>query len=93
MKRYANPTSIIPDKPDEAPNESFDVVLLQDKLKEALRRDVTNLVAESTRGKLKSESAKDLVNYLKVLKELEEEEVKKLKGMTPEQLAAVKASV
>lgn len=55
---------------------------LRAKTMEILRREVTNLMIESSKGKLHANSAKSLTDYIKLLgelKDIEEEELASLK--------------
>jgi len=68
---------------DLEPNKLVDTTVdeLRTKCLEILRRDVTNLMIESSKGKLAPSSSKSLTDYVKLLSELkdiEEEELKKL---------------
>lgn len=65
------------------------VLSLIEKGMESIRRDITHIFSNVSRGKLDSNSARDLVAYIKVLKELEsnpDENLEKLKKMTKEEL-------
>lgn len=64
----------------------FDIEALLAKLSTVLQRDVTNLMMESTRGKLPASSAKDLRDYIELLKKLKIEEEELVKGMSEEEL-------
>lgn len=57
---------------------------------EILRREISNLMIESSGKKLSSASAKDLVNYLKLLSEIKLEQEKFLGSLTDEELEKLK---
>lgn len=68
---------------DLQPNKLTDTTIdeLRTKCMEILRREVTNLMMESSKGKLHPNSAKSLTDYVKLLgelKDIEEEELKRL---------------
>lgn len=85
MRRYAKPTTQLPTQPS-VPEGSFDVVELLEKGGELLRREILNLMSESSRGKLSPNSAKDLVAYIKLLNELKAEQQEELEGLDDEAL-------
>lgn len=92
MKRYVKPgQSSIPSQPklDSEPTEAgnFDVVELLDKSTEILRREISNLMIESSGKKLSANSAKDLVSYIKLLHEIKVEQEKLLSEMSDEELS------
>lgn len=66
--------------------EAFDVETLLAKCGELLRREITNLLMESSGGKLAPNSSRDLVQYVKLLSELKAEQLKELADMTEEEL-------
>ncbi len=57
------------------------------KTLEILQREVTWLLRQSSIGKLDSASARDLVNYVKLLSELQRNEKDWLKDLSTEDLA------
>lgn len=59
---------------------------LNDRALEILRREVTNLMIESTGKKLSPTSSAALVQYVKLLQELKETEDKTLKALGNEHL-------
>lgn len=85
MKRYAKPTTALP-APAAIPDGTFDVVELLGKSSELLRREILNLMAESARGKLSPNSAKDLVAYIKLLNELKQEQEEALAKLDDDEL-------
>lgn len=95
MKRYIDPKANKPTQPEAATDEpaqafsSFDVLSQLDKCYEVLNREIRNLMSESTRGKLSQNSARDLVNYLKLLSELKNEIETDLKDRSNEELEAI----
>jgi hypothetical protein len=94
MKRFVKPNqSSIPEAPKAEPGvvAGFDIVELLDKGGEILRREISNLMIESSGKKLSPNSAKDLVSYLKLLHELKEEQQKTLSELTDEELETLKA--
>lgn len=89
MKRY--PTKSNTEIPVEAPAsagsiDAFDVEDLLSKAKEVIRRDVTNLMIESSKGKLSPTSSKSIIDYVKALNELKEQELSILNELTDEEL-------
>jgi len=94
MKRYPVKTIIAPQAAVEAPaaNETFDVEALLAKGGEILRREVVNLLRESSAGKLTPTSARDLVQYVKLLSELKAEQKAEISNLTDEELAALNQS-
>lgn len=60
-----------------------------EKATEILRREITNLMIESSSKKLSPASAKDLVAYIKLLSELKAEQSETLEGLSDEQLKAI----
>jgi hypothetical protein len=56
------------------------------KCTEILRREVTNLMMESAKGKLSTQSSTSLVNYVKLLQELKDIEDEELKRLSDEHL-------
>lgn len=56
------------------------------KCTEVLRREVTNLMMESAKGKLSTSSSNSLVNYVKLLAELKDVEDEELKRLSDEHL-------
>ncbi len=88
MKRYVRPNTPLPESPSLAlpVTGEFDISDLLDKGGEILRREITNLMVESSGKKLSPNSAKDLVAYLKLLSELKIEQQKALAEMSDEEL-------
>jgi hypothetical protein len=89
MKRYIvkNNTPIPPPDVDmEVHAGPFDIDELLNKGGEILRREVSNLLMESSRGKLSSASARDIVSYIKLLSEIKESQKGDLENLTDEQL-------
>lgn len=68
----------------------FDIEDLLAKTAEVLRREVKNLMLESSRGKLSAGSARDLVVYVELLKKLKLEEEEAARLLTDEQLKAAR---
>jgi hypothetical protein len=56
------------------------------KTLEVLRRDILCIMGETSRGKLSPASAQALVQYVKLLKELKEDEKDLLDGMTDKEI-------
>lgn len=90
MKRFIRQNTVLPSepKPDTIPNlgSDFDVVDLLDKGAEILKREISNLMIESSGKKLSPNSAKDLIGYLKLLNELKLEQNKTLGELSDEEL-------
>ncbi len=68
---------------------TFDVTELLDKGGEILRREIVNLMVESSGKKLSPTSARDLVAYVRLLSELKNEQIKVLAEMTDEELTSL----
>jgi len=66
----------------------FDLEKLLSKTGEILRREVANLLGESSKGKLSAPSSNNLVQYIKLLSELKAEKQKELENWTDEELEA-----
>ena len=79
-----NQTSL-PSLDNSAPPE-FDVEALLAKGGEILRREVSNLLMESSNKKLAPASARDLVAYIRLLHELKIEKAAALAEMSDEEL-------
>jgi hypothetical protein len=92
MKRYPVKT-VQMNVPKEAvkddSSEAFDVEQLLNRGGIILRREVQNLLMESSAGKLSPTSARDLVAYVKLLSELKAEQSKEISNLTDEELSAL----
>lgn len=90
MKRIVKPNTpiVIPQAPEVPPSSgaAFDVENLLDKGGEILRREISNLLSESSRGKLNAASARDLVAYVKLLSELKQQQALAAENMTDEEI-------
>lgn len=73
---------------DLEPNKLVDTTLdeLRAKTMEILRREVTNLMMESAKGKLTPGSSKSLVDYVKLMSELKDIEESELAALKDEHL-------
>lgn len=71
---------------DISQESAFDVEALMDKGGEILRREIQNLMIESTGKKLSSASSRDLVAYLRLLSELQKDQKETLTKLTDEEL-------
>ena len=80
--------SSLPKLDNSAPPD-FDVDALLQKGGEILRREISNLLMESSNKKLAPASARDLVAYVKLLHELKLEKQQALAEMSDEELAAM----
>lgn len=67
-------------------SEDTDIASLLDSTLEILRREVRHLLMDSAGGKLSKDSSTALVNYVKLLKELHENEKDIVESMTEEEL-------
>jgi hypothetical protein len=67
----------------------FDVEALLAKGGEVLKREFKNIMRESANGKLSPGSARDLVNYLRLLSELKIEESQAANALSEEELKAI----
>lgn len=74
------PTDLQPERIQ--PVGSIDELMV--KSLEILRREIQNLMIESSRGKLENASATALVNYIKLLGELKKKEQELLQEMSTE---------
>lgn len=85
-------TELIPsqasDIKDDVAEPSFDIEALLDKGGDILSREIRNLMVESARGKLSPASARDLVQYVKLLAELKQVQMDAASEMTDEELKA-----
>lgn len=89
MKRYPVKQNTIIPPPSEVTDDlagSFDLEELLDKGGEILRREIANLLMESSRGKLNAASARDLVAYVKLLYELKSEMKDELENLPDDKL-------
>lgn len=73
-------------KPESPLPSDVDIAELLEKTLGILYREVRSLMTESARGKLHKDSAATLVQYIKTLKELREDELELLGKMTKEEL-------
>lgn len=74
----------------EQPNydsSELDIELLLQQGGEILRREIRNLMMESTGKKLSPASARDLVSYIRLLDDLREKQLSAAADMTDEELA------
>lgn len=89
MRRFAtrpNQSSLV-EMPEETGDiEPIDVQKLLDKGGEILRREIANLMSESSSKKLAPASARDLVAYIKLLSELLAAQKQELANMSDEDL-------
>lgn len=65
---------------------SFDIEELLAKGGEILRREILNLLMESSRGKLSAASSRDLVAYVKLLSELKADALEQLDDLSDDEL-------
>lgn len=72
---------------DNLPAPEFDVEKLLGQTEEILRREIRNLMQESTSKKLSAASSRDLVSYIELLHELKSRKEKELAEMSDEELA------
>lgn len=101
MRRYAKPMTAISPQPsqpqqdtdDSSGASSFDVEELLNKGGLILRREIQNLLMESSRGKLAPASARDLVAYVKLLSEIKSDTQEELANMTDEELSKLKQNL
>lgn len=81
------------DTPPE-PDFSLATTSIEDlrlKTLEILRREVLNLMGESTRGKLSPTSSKSLTDYIKLLSDLKDLEAEELEKLSEEHLRKIAA--
>lgn len=89
MKRYPTKPNTVISEPEESMDAdlgAFDVEKELELCEEVLRREVRNLMSESSKGKLPEKSARDLAAYIKLLSEMKDEQKEKLKHMSVEEL-------
>ena len=91
MKRIIRPNNppvapVAADPPPAAPTGDFDIDALLAKSGEILRREIHNLMSESSGKKLSPASARDLVAYVKLLSDIKIERDKVLSDMSDEEL-------
>lgn len=91
MRRIVRPgqdtTPDIP-APVDLSGTEFDIEKLLANSGEILRREIANLLGESSRGKLNGASARDLVAYIRLLQELKSAQIDELSQLTNEELEA-----
>lgn len=73
------------DEPVEV-SANFDVLKELERCEEILQRDIKNIYVESSRGKLSEKSSRDLVAYMKLLREGADEQKEKIKDVKTEDL-------
>ena len=91
MKRYAKPNTEIKESQGagadmDVSSGAFDVQKELELCEEILRREVRNLLSESSRGKLSDKSSASLRDYFKLLSEMREEQAEQLKHKSKEEL-------
>lgn len=95
MKRIIPQTNnVAPSSPAVAPPPDaaagvFDIDALLAKAGEIVRREIMNLMSESSGKKLSPASARDLVAYVKLLSEIKMERDKALSDMSDEELKKI----
>lgn len=85
---------IVRETPVEQPDFSLaqtDLEELSAKAQEILRREIRNLMIESTERKLSPTSSNSLVQYIKLLGELKEKEDETLRNLGDDHLAKLAA--
>lgn len=80
--------------------KEIDLEKLLEKASEAMRRDINHIFGEVGNGKLNDKSARDLVNYIKVLSDIswekkkdDEKSKKNIEKMSDEDLAKMAAEI
>lgn len=86
MKFVAGKRPTSNEAPEPAEPVAFDIEELLSKGGEILRREILNLLMESSRGKLSAPSSRDLVAYIKLLSELKADALAAFVDMSDEQL-------
>lgn len=91
MKRYPNkPNTEIESQEARADTDvnssPFDVAKELEHCEEILRREVRNLMSESSRGKLSKDASASLRDYFKLLSEMKDEQQDTLKHKSKEEL-------
>lgn len=85
MKYIAGKRPTSNDTP-EPQSGSFDIEELLAKGGEILRREILNLLMESSRGKLSAASSRNLVAYVKLLSELKADVLEQLDDLSDDEL-------
>lgn len=80
-----------PPEPEQIPDDG-DIATLLNKTILILNREIKHLMGESAHGKLNTGSARDLVNYTKLLSELHKEEKELMDNLTDEDLRDIMES-
>ncbi len=78
---------------ESADTLDVDTEVLKFKLLEVLRRETSHLLTESSEGRLDRDRSVALVNYIKLMNQLEEKEAEKLSELTDEELERAKREV
>lgn len=90
MKYIPRPnTSIVKPEPEPGTVQDLDIEDLLAKGGEVLRREITNLLIESSSKKLSAGSARDLVAYVRLLSDLKTEKQKELADLSDDELKAI----
>lgn len=85
----SRPSKPMTELPDPNLVTDFDVVKLLDHCGEILNREIKNLLSLSSRGKLEKADAGDLVNYVRLLSEIRDRQLKDLASLTDEELKSI----
>ena len=86
VKKPNTETAPVKATPDFGISASTDVAALLDKASSILSREIANLMMESSGGKLSPTSSKSLVDYIKLLHSLKEEQIESLSELTDAEL-------
>lgn len=73
-------------EPVEISTTDIDVTYLLGQTLEILRREIKNLMMQSMEGKLPYNSGRDLVNYVKLLSDIQSKEKDLLDGLSEEEM-------
>ncbi len=82
-------TASKPLAPEPVTHADMDITTLLGKTTNILVREIRNLMAESLTGKLSPNSSRDLVNYVKLLKELYDAEKDILEDLSSDELKEI----
>lgn len=88
--KQSRPPTEFPKIIETATKADVDQEMIKDRLMEVLRRESMNLLTESSEGRLERDRSAALVNYLKFLEKLEDNQKDKLADLNDEELRKAK---
>lgn len=86
VRNQNNPPPAVEEASADSQPVSFDIEHMLNTGGEILRREIRNLLAESSKGKLNAASARDLCAYIKLLSELKQTQLEELENLSDEDL-------